>query len=136
MVYGTLDQWSIATSGNWTDEHWSGDAPPTSSDTAEITSSGSVLVNIEETSIGNLIIDCNASLDIDGGGSLTVLNALDDSGAITVDPVENSAYFEVDGPARVESGGSITSDGNDATVDFSTIRSAMPATSALTVAAS
>src|SRR4029079_1304663 len=103
-------------------ENWS-DGIPGPHDTALITASGSLVVNLDdEREIANLFIEGSGTqLDIDTGGSLKILNMLEDSGAIIVGPVDDGGFdpsLKVYGEAHILSGGSISAHGRQSCVDF------------------
>ena len=72
--------------------------------------------------IANLFIgDYRTELDIDTGGSLKILNMLEDSGAIIVGPVDDGGFdpsLKVYGETHILSGGSISAHGRQSFVDF------------------
>jgi hypothetical protein len=125
VVYGNKVSWSSGSDGYWNDAaNWNdGYGPaPGEYDTAVVVTSGTYVTVDDGETVGNLVVgngEEGGQLDVVASGSLTVLNALDDYGSIAIDGTEATASFAVDGPVRVESGGSITSHGGAATVDFS-----------------
>ncbi len=122
VVYGTVDTWISESSGNWNcSGDWSNGVPG-QLNTAEIVTSGTYVTVEDHETVGNLVIGNGSEggeLDIRDGGSLVVLNALDDSGLINVSSIHTDPYLQVDGPVRVDSGGEIDAQGHFATVDFS-----------------
>jgi hypothetical protein len=115
VVFGAVDYWKDH-NGYWTTGwDWSGGAPGIDS-TAVIDKPVTVTLD-DHQQVGNLVIGACAALDIDGGG-LTVLNALDDSGQIIVNSNHDDPYLHIDGPVRVETGGSIAAQGGQSFVDF------------------
>jgi hypothetical protein len=117
IVYGAANYW-IDGAGNWNNgEDWSGGVPDAQSTAEILTASGAVVVNdIEE--VGNLVIGNYGALDIVDGGALHVLNALNDSGVITVDSTDCDPSLEVDGPVRIEDTGEIVARGDEASIAF------------------
>ena len=85
--------------------------------------SGSLVVDLDDKQeVANLFIgDDHTELDIDTGGSLKILNMLEDSGAIVVGPTGEGGSdpsLKVHGSAYILSGGSISAHGKQSFVDF------------------
>ncbi len=122
VVFGTEVVWTGESNGDWSDSsNWNDEHGPDENNTAVIVTSGTYVTVDDSETVGNLVIGNSwesGQLDIAASGSLTVLNALDDGGTIKVDGTDASAYLQVDGPARVESGAGIDACGSGATVDF------------------
>ncbi len=129
-----VDRWINRNGGIWGDannaaENWSAGIPGPH-DTALIDAtdlglvdSGHLVVDLDDKQeVANLIIgDNNTELDIDTGGSLKILNMLEDSGAIVVGPTGEDVgdpSLRVHGSAYILSGGSITAHGEQSFVDF------------------
>src|SRR5262249_38865065 len=93
------DRWINPNGGNWSDSaNWSAGVPGPH-DTAVIEAaglidSGHLVVDLDDhEEVANLFVgDYRTELDIDTGGSLKVLNMLEDSGAIIVGPVDDSGF--------------------------------------------
>jgi hypothetical protein len=118
VVYGAaVDEWKVdGTSDAWTTAaNWKNGAVPNAADTVIIDNVGHQPVTISHAEqVANLFIkDSEASLDIGSGGSLTVTNALDDAGVITVEATGFSPV-EFYGPVRVETGAEIDAKGEAA----------------------
>jgi len=117
VVFGQRDYWISCEGGCWTAcFNWSGGVPGVDN-TAIIDKP--VTVTIDDCQqVGNLVIgDHCAVLDIIGGG-LTVENALDDNGRIVVTSDHEDPFLQIDGPVRVEIGGSMTAHGSEASIEF------------------
>ncbi len=103
--------WDTATGWN------TGTVPTASSDTVEI-QSGTVIYNPKDNyTVGTLIVDLGATLDMIGG-SLAVLNRVNDFGLIQVG-AGDPPTLTITGPVTVETTGELLATGNGATISIS-----------------
>jgi hypothetical protein len=123
VVYGAQQFWTGGTSAQWnTAANWNDGAGPVpgTTNTVFIENTGHQPVAITDVEqVANLVIGQGASLELDSGGLLTVTNALDDAGTIDVNATGTDPFLLIDGPARVESGADLISEGaGGAMVEF------------------
>src|SRR5579862_5902054 len=127
--------WQYPVSGNWDNPLlWSDAWAPYA--WQNIVINGNITVTVDTTTgdsgpsataATNLTVGAGATLDIVGGGSLVVSNALDVGGTVEViDP--SQATLTVNGPVTVEVGGLIKAVGSNAAIYFSDSSALAPGT--------
>jgi hypothetical protein len=122
------DRWINPHGGDWNNPaNWSAGVPgphdTAAIEAAGLIDSGHLVVDLDHhEEVANLFIgDYRTELDIDTGGSLKILNMLEDTGAIIVGPVDDGGFdpsLKVYGEAHILSGGSISAHGRQSFVDF------------------